>query len=322
MRRVRGFTLIELLVVIAIVAVLIALLLPAVQQAREAARRSQCKCQLRQIGLALHNYESAHMVFPPGGIGYGWCAEDAVHTGTPIILNTNGLSLLLPFIDQAPLHARIDRTEALQGLNTGCCCSIAGNQSGTLAGNPVNNSPFVAMPLPILLCPSDGGYVYLDTNNCYGVATAPGGAKTSYDFIASRNDFYCNNWSVQNPRTRYMFGENSSTRARDVTDGLTNTIMVGETTLSVYNGRTPAWGYRGWVMTGVDPQTFGINTWNMNGSQPQIGTLASWGFAGSLHTGGAHFVMGDGAVRFLSQNTNLNTLYQMSMMGDGSVISD
>ena len=321
MRRVRGFTLIELLVVIAIIAVLIALLLPAVQQAREAARRSQCKSQLKQLGLALYNYESTHTVFPPGGIGYGWCIEDGSHTGTPSILNTNGLSLLLPYIDQAPLEARLTRTSAMQGLSSGCCCSINGNKSGTVSGNPSANAPFMAMQLPVFLCPSDNGNPSLDTGGCYGVPANPGGAKTDYDFIASRNDFYCNNWSVQNPGTRYMFGENSSTRVRDVTDGTTNTLMVGETTLNVWNGRTSAWGYRGWVMTGIDPQSVGINDWYMNGSQPQIGTLASWGFPGSLHTGGCHFVLGDGSVRFLSQNMNLNVLYQMAMMGDGSVVS-
>ncbi|HVW00104.1 MAG TPA: DUF1559 domain-containing protein, partial [Planctomycetaceae bacterium] len=203
-----------------------------------------------------------------------------------------------------------------------CCCSYTGNQSGTLAGSPAANAPFMAMQLPIFLCPSDSGTPYLDTGSCYGVPSAPGGAKTNYDFIAQRNDFYCNNWSVQNSSTRYMFGENSSSRVRDVTDGTTNTLMVGETTLNVWNGRTSAWGYRGWVMTGIDPQSIGINTWYVNGSgQQQFGTLASWGYPGSLHVGGAHFVLGDGSVRFLSQNINLNLLYKISMMGDGSVAS-
>ncbi len=95
----RAFTLIELLVVIAIIAVLIALLLPAVQAAREAARRAQCVNNLKQLGLALHNYESSNSVFPFAGANYGWCTggTPANHKGQTI-MNLNGLGTLLPYM--------------------------------------------------------------------------------------------------------------------------------------------------------------------------------------------------------------------------------
>ncbi len=101
-QRVRGFTLIELLVVIAIIAILIALLLPAVQQAREAARRSTCKNNLKQLAIALHNYHETHNVFPPAKLGSGMYNNGG---SGRVIKNTNGWILVLPFMEQGPLYS-------------------------------------------------------------------------------------------------------------------------------------------------------------------------------------------------------------------------
>ena len=314
----RGFTLIELLVVIAIIAILIALLLPAVQQAREAARRTQCKNNLKQLGIALHNYHDTARKFPPGGVGYGWCSG----SGDEYITNANGLSFLLPYLEQNNLFEQIDPLFPHQGFDTGGCCSYMGNTNGTLAGggDVSVNAPAMTQLVDAFICPSDTGRTHLGTSAHYGVTVSPGGAKTCYDFITSQSVLgNCNYWKSAGPN-RYMFGQNSTTRVADVTDGTTNTLMVGETTMEVRNGESNAWGYRGWVQTGVDPRG-GLNSWYIpSGGEPQRGNLRSWGMAGSLHPGGAHFLMGDGSTRFFSENVSNTVFVQLARMGDGSVV--
>ncbi|OYW16761.1 MAG: hypothetical protein B7Z55_13885 [Planctomycetales bacterium 12-60-4] len=308
-RQRRAFTLIELLVVIAIIAILIALLLPAVQQARESARRTQCRNNLKQLGLAVHNYESTYKLFPPAGIGYGWCNIGGSNPGTPNIKNLNGLTLLLPFIDQAPMFNQIDFNTALQGLSTGCCCSLMGNTTGTLSGTPSVHDTFMNTSLAAFRCPTDSGNPYQGVGTCYGTTSGNGGAKTNYDFITTRGDFTCNRWYNHGVTQRRIFGENSSATFGNIRDGASNTLMLGETTFEVWNGRCSSWGYRGWVMTGVDVESTGINRWyNPSGNSPEFGRLNSWGQAGSLHVGGAHFAMADGSIRFLSENLNLTLL--------------
>src|SRR5262249_19180644 len=115
------------------------------------------------------------------------------------------------------------------------------------------------------------------------------------------------------------FGENSTTRMTDVADGTSNTLMMGETTLNVYNGRCASWGYRGWVMTGIDPR-YGINDWSFGTFiVPQRGRLGSWGRAGSLHTNGATFCCADGSVRYISESTSVTLLTWLGYMADGNV---
>ncbi|QDT42498.1 Type II secretion system protein G precursor [Gimesia alba] len=315
----RGFTLIELLVVIAIIAILIALLLPAVQQAREAARRSTCKNKIKQIALALHNYHETHRVFPPGGINYGWCTADPNQAPGDTTHNKNGFSLLLPYLDQAPLYNKINQDTANSAQNTGYCCGYAG-RNAPLAGNPADNADEMVVLLDVFLCPSDDGTTHLGTGAPYGTSVAPGPAKTNYEFSADQT-ISCNYWSKQGVNSRKMFGENSRCKISDVKDGSSNTLMVCETTRRVANGEPPAWGMRGWVTTGgdVDP---GINVWDIptGWTRPDVGNLNSWGQVGSLHTGGAHFGLGDGAVRFISENTDLTLLRRLGTMSDGSVV--
>lgn len=314
-----GFTLIELLVVIAIIAILIALLLPAVQQAREAARRASCKNKVKQVALALHNYHETHRVFPPAGISYGWCTASSTQSPDKTTHNKNGLSLLLPFLDQAPLYNNINQETANSAQNTGYCCSYAG--SGTpLAGNPADNADEMTVLLDVFLCPSDPGTTHLGTGAPYGTSVAPGPAKTNYE-LSTDQTISCDLWAAQSSQSRKIFGENSRSRISDIKDGSSNTIMVCETTRTVANGEPPAWGMRGWVTTGgdVDP---GINVWDVptGSTTPTLGNLNSWGQVGSLHVGGAHFGLGDGAVRFISENTDLTVLRRLGTMADGAVV--
>ena len=323
----RAFTLIELLVVIAIIAILIGLLLPAVQKVREAAARSKCSNNLKQIALALHNYESVFQQYPPGGKGYGWCrVVPPTYPGDSVILNLNGLQLLLPYLEQTALAARLNTNLAMSNQNVGYCCPPTldqGNYMGALAGDATTdgNGVLMSLQLPVFRCPSDPGSPLLGPSAAYGPGGGLQGAKTNYDFIASQNElYYCNLWLGQGS-FRMMFGQNSHSTPASVLDGLSNTVAVGETTLEVYNGQTPAWGYRGWVATGIDLGA-GINDWSFYGyTVPKVGRLGSWGRAGSLHPNGAQFAFGDGSVRFISQSTPLTTLQRLGWMDDGAPVN-
>lgn len=317
-----AFTLVELLVVIAIIAILIGLLLPAVQRVREAANRSKCQSNLKQMALACHNYESANRTLPPAGRGYGWCNVSPPYIGDPQIYNLNGIVLLLPYLEQTALDSKLNKFSAFGNQNTGYCCGDVGNTSGMLVGDATTNGNGALMfnPLPTMLCPADPGTILQGPSAPYGPGGGYDGAKTNYDFITSTNDFYCNYWRVSPLGSRCMFGENSNTKLTDVSDGTSNTFMLGETTRTVYNGRTASWGYRGWVMTGIDPR-YGINDWTFGGFiTPVPGRLGSWGRAGSLHPTGCHFAMGDASVRFVSESVGVSVLTLVGYMADGNVV--
>lgn len=325
----RGFTLIELLVVIAIIAVLVALLLPAVQQARESARRSQCRNNLKQLGLALSNYEESFTTFPPatGSSSYSVQAR------------------LLPLLDQAGLQ---DILNFEQPLLTGP------------GFNPVLNPAYAtaaATVIPSFLCPSDPG------PNQYTVAM--GTPATNFVFGANNYMVSSGSGTGTNYDDRFptdgIVHVNSSVRHRDITDGASNTVFMSESIrgdgsdITLPAGTTPPLPYRkvlnastgttggtgpgytgsggGWPSgTIINPNLNsvlavgtawrglssgrggswirGLNHHTMtngyltpNSNVPDV-VMHGVGFFGprSMHTGGAHVLFGDGAVRFLSEN--------------------
>ncbi|MCC7420012.1 MAG: DUF1559 domain-containing protein [Planctomycetaceae bacterium] len=318
-RSLRGFTLIELLVVIAIIAILIALLLPAVQQAREAARRNACKNNLKQLGLALHNYHDSLNVFPYATANAGQC------TGMgQLTTNHTGFLYLLPYLDQGPLYNKVNFSAATGDRNTG---------GGTLAGGGAVTSGNAALStniLNVLICPSDDGrkfYTGADTTYGAGVANT---ARTSYGFSVS-NANGCTLWDVENIGTRCVFGYGSRSNIKDIKDGTSNTVAMVETTLEVYDGVTGSWACAQHVGLGVqlvNPPNVNINNWLCCGWQSppnanfRKGRLGEWGSPGSVHDGGLHVLMGDGAVRFVSENINATTRNNLAMMADGNTIGE
>ena len=339
MRKARGFTLVELLVVIAIIGILIALLLPAVQAAREAARRSQCSNKLKQIALAVHNYHDVHLCMTSSHIGYvggGGCFSAA---STPTPLNHNGLALLLPFVEQSALHDQIDFRLPSGPHNPN---SAFGQPNPLLV--PTQTQAAVANIVSTYLCPSDPGPQTMPADTTsphhYGQLTVDAG-KTCYDFSAE----HCysrqhRDWSKQPTgdvdHSRRMFGPDSCCTFRDITDGSSNCVMLAETTLDVYGGDGVTWGYRGHVMTGIDPGWPGtdstnprhkINNWvnccaTQTAGMTKRGRLGQWGMAGSLHPGGCNMAMGDASVRFVSETTPQPLLNDISAISDGAVVSE
>jgi prepilin-type N-terminal cleavage/methylation domain-containing protein/prepilin-type processing-associated H-X9-DG protein len=353
-RRGGGFTLIELLVVIAIIAILIGLLLPAVQKVREAAARSKCSNNIKQIALAAHNYESAYSVLPPAGRGYGFCSSTAGGTGDTKIFNLNGLVLLLPFLEQTAQYSQYDMNQAFSDVVAGNGGSPPlRNLNGTLQGNPAVNGAFANNPLSVFICPSDPApreNTPQAPPNRYGATSTQSGQRTNYDFITNANGDFgtCNYWKTASAQNKYMFGENSNLKITQVPDGTSNTLMFGETTVEPYcNGWPPSWSYRGWVQVGIDPAKSttppsmfanpqvlggkGINDWTLIASwtqcgnptatganAPRAGRLGDWGRAGSMHTGGAQFAMGDGSVRFIRDTVPAGLLQFAALINDGN----
>jgi prepilin-type N-terminal cleavage/methylation domain-containing protein/prepilin-type processing-associated H-X9-DG protein len=339
--RARGFTLIELLVVIAIIAILIGLLLPAVQKVREAAARSQCTNNLKQLGIACHAYHDSNNGLPPGrkSLANTQGLVLATYPSDPILLNHHGLLYLLPYIEQDNLFRQF-RITSPTGTFIGSMLGY-GLTSGSAFPTPnavaSGNAVLAAQPIKTLICPADSGQRTINPGSLHyspdGTAGQVTATKTCYDFIAQAAGVgYYNWWKNTTAGSRYIFGENSNTTLVTITDGTSNTLMMGEQTLELFNGVTSGWSYAGWVSVGIDPvgawnTTFpaqGLNIWNYNNNTSPLnrtfGRRASWYNAASLHSGGVNFVMADGSVRFVQQSIDVPSLTLMSRMADGQVI--
>jgi len=330
-----AFTLVELLVVIAIIGVLVALLLPAVQAAREAARRVHCQNNLKQLGVALHNYYSARKEFPPAGANYGWCfGANSRIKPIEFVLNHHGLLLMLPYLEGNTLYEKVDFSQATSNFllyNAVPLPDVSAVASG--------NAEVVSQQLSVFTCPSDIGDPLLPAAGSYGIGSGSSqGVKTNYDFsVLQPASHQCDAWRHQfqtermipdditgiPPRTpiRRMFGENSDTTIAMVEDGTSHTVAMMETLFDVANGPALAWGYRGLYMYGIDLPTNGINRWNDPDTEdPRPSQLASWGFPGSLHPGGLNVLMADSSVHFVSEDMDRITQSLLSRMADGQVV--
>jgi len=334
-----GFTLIELLVVIAIIAILVALLLPAVQQAREAARRSSCKNNLKQIGLAMHNYHDVHTVFPPGLINSG---QIATTTPYSFSLNHTAFTMILPYVEQAPLYDLFNSQIASgQAFDSAGPPTLGWNASGV-------NATVVGTFIPVYNCPSDdapqrvtynGTSYYRFTNAASSNYILPSGHLSGRD-SGNWNAYKSSTVTLLNGKVvqwRSMFGNNSSTRMRDLKDGTSSTIMVSETRQErinhdVYGAYWGAGKHMGNFARAIgSDKRFRINAsakddfccvggsgWCCS-SPPNnpYGWVAS-----STHTGGAQFTMADGSVRLLSENIDYSTYCLLNYTNDGQVVGE
>lgn len=299
-----GFTLVELLVVIAIIGVLVALLLPAVQQAREAARRMQCANNLKQLGLAAHNYHDTHLSFPSGDI---FPELDACRTGNAgpcdagkAIPRIGWGTLILPYIEQAALYDAI--------RNASNEFSLGYTDPAVL--------PLAQTPLSGYRCPSDiMGDINphrrsVGTSNYIGV-----GGNTTHAAIDLWPAIYWNG----------VFSHNSKTNMRDITDGTSNTALFGE--------RDGAWDSNpsrqvAGIWIGVHQPQFPEGHFYFMNDHVDVGNINNpnpidyWRSFGSLHPGGAHFSLADGSVRFVSETINGETYKNLGAMNDGNVLGE
>ncbi|WP_166828297.1 DUF1559 domain-containing protein [Thalassoroseus pseudoceratinae] len=287
----KGFTLIELLVVIAIIAILIALLLPAVQQAREAARRTQCKNNLKQLALALQNYHDTYQKFPAGfarnaaRLAVSSCPEGQC-------ANWSWGAAILPQIEQDNLYEQVD----------------VGNAAFEAVVNDTNLRPLLQTPITAFRCPSDTAPDLNSDQHVPGNGDA--NCAGSCQPIATANYIGVNNsYELERDTHNGIFNnEQHYIGMRDVTDGTSNTLILGE---------------RAWQIGGTSLQAaviFGTNgdsenhndqglVYVMGAGRYPINdncTNCTRGFS-SRHSGGAQFALTDGSVIFISENVDHNT---------------
>ena len=296
----RAFTLVELLVVIAIVAILMALLLPAVQQAREAARRIQCRANLKQLGLAMHNYHDVHQMFPIN--------TSFTHDVGPLSRTRSWLQGILPQIEQSVLSELIDPSDSIYA------------------------SRLIAdLSIPLFRCPSDthDGHMNLRADvpddwvlgvtnykavggSNWGVGNfvhseASGRFAGSTDGLNEGNGVICPGY-LQPVVTRF----------RDITDGTSNTFAVGET---VAGWTKWAWWFSFNASTGTCAIPLNYKPDGISDEDNITDWRNNYGFM-SRHTGGASFALADGSVKFISQSIDLGVYRALATIQGGEVIGE
>lgn len=326
-----GFTLIELLVVIAIIAILIALLLPAVQQAREAARRTECKNLLKQLGLALHNYHDTVGTFPIA-------ARNGL--GSP-----NWRIAVLPYLEQSTLYNTLDLNN---NANIGGFSSERESPLGTYGYGTGPNSILAGLKVPGWNCPSSTNSPNAafqtptynnnsrgQTHDYVGISGAtpdPSGRTDVCSAVTGYGGIYCQNG---------MLFPNGVTRIRDCTDGTSNTIIVGEQSGRVGTRDIRANYHGGWSGAtfstlpaaatgsiwgaGFTTIRYPINAVNATCVSSSSGCDSTYDgntVLNSFHTGGTHVLMCDGAVRFLSDSLDFGLLTQLAARSDGQVMGE
>ncbi len=307
-RAARGFTLIELLVVIAIIAILVALLLPAVQQAREAARRSQCINNLKQLGLAQHNYHDIYQQFTPGCLHY-----DAAGTVTSGNLTDSGwgwFPLLLPQVDNIPLFNKL-------GVNN--------RPLEQLLIDPLQR-PLMQTRVPLMRCPTDTMGPVNKIRPWYNTKYGGSGVQLSPNGFHMGTGNYIANMGTS-PVTLYPYLLNgqdpfgvmwhaSAINLRDITDGSSNTILLGERGAlnggGVWGGvrnlnGAGRWGFQ--PIHGLSNAKQNVLTLTPNPATDPGDMGTSSAAYSSGHTGGCNYLFADGSVRFLNDSINFDTTY-------------